>query len=479
MIIWILAFLLFGLFAWLGLVSGAIRTAVLLIGLILGAFLAVPLGPLLRPLFPLMGVTNAVWLWLLPPVLAFFLIQIIVGVVAFVVHRQVELHYKYRTDDVHRLRWERFNRRLGACVGLLTGCGYLILIALIVYVAGYSTVQVASADTAPKSLQLLNQARQDLRSTGLEKLVGRFDSTPPTYYQASDVIGLTYNNPLLQSRLASYPPFLSLAERPEFQDIANDTEFNQMLQTQENITKIIEHPKVQAILKNQEILKELSQVDLKDLQQYLETGKSAKYEDEKILGRWELDLPTTLNRVKTVLTNVPASVFSAVKQALNMSKMTLIATPDNKVFVKIQAKDEIMKLATAPPPTLAPAAAPGTAAPAARRPGTGYSPSSLAARANPNSPQMDPRMLQRYGNLMNQQQQQQAPAPVVVAPPKPAAPSPILKLIISGEGTWKKEDDKYLITLQQDGKPKNMDGAIHDDALSLSEQGFTLAFDKE
>jgi hypothetical protein len=471
MTIWILAFLLFGLFAWFGLLEGAVRATILLIGLILGAFLAGPLGHLLQPVFPLIGVTNPFWNWLLPAVLAFLLIQIVFAVIAFLVHRKVELFYKYRSDDVQRLRWERLNKRLGACVGALTGAGYLILLGALIYAGGYASLQVASADTSPKPMQLLNQARQDLRSSGLESLVARFDPATPLYYQATDIIGLIYNNPLLQGRLASYPALLSMGQRPEFQDIATDTEFNQMLQSQEDVMKVINHPKVQTILKNKEIMSELAQLDLRDLDQFLRTGKSPKFEEENLLGRWQLDAGSTFIRLKSVLTNVPASAVSSLRQGLKLSQMELIATPENKVYVLVQAQEEIKQLATAPPPTAAASAAAGARSP--RPPGPGISAGSIASRANPET---DPRMLQRYGNLLNQQQQQAAP--VIAAPPKPAAPSPVLKLLLAGEGTWKREGDTYTITVQQEGKSVSLHGIIRDDALTLTEPGFVLAFDK-
>ena len=75
MTIWILAVFLFGLLAWMGLLKGAIRVTVMLVGLVLAAMFALPLAPLLRPLFPKLGVENPYWLWVLPPVAVFFLIR--------------------------------------------------------------------------------------------------------------------------------------------------------------------------------------------------------------------------------------------------------------------------------------------------------------------------------------------------------------------------------------------------------------------
>src|SRR5258705_6106211 len=150
MVIWILAILIIGFCVWMGWCKGATWAAMAVTGLSVGVFLASSLGLLLRPVFLLTGVTNAIWLWVLPPVTAFLLIQAVAGVIALVVHRRCKLHYKYRMDDVRRFRWERLERRLGACVGLFAGFGYFVLCGLIVYIAGYATVQVAFVDSAPK-----------------------------------------------------------------------------------------------------------------------------------------------------------------------------------------------------------------------------------------------------------------------------------------------------------------------------------------
>src|SRR5438093_6811805 len=77
MTIWIMAVLLFALFGALGYAKGAIRMVFPLMGLALGTFLAVPLGPLVKPVVPLVGLNNPIWSILLLPVIVFFLIAII------------------------------------------------------------------------------------------------------------------------------------------------------------------------------------------------------------------------------------------------------------------------------------------------------------------------------------------------------------------------------------------------------------------
>ena len=162
MTIWILAVLLFGFFAWAGYAKGAIRVLIMLLGLIVAALAALPLAPTLKPLYPMMGVVNPYLLWILPPVTVFFLVQIIFTGLAFFVHHKVAMHFKYKTDDLHRLRWERLNQRVGLSMGLGAGAVYLIVIGLLIYVSGYLTVQVSTADNTSGAVQYLNTARTDL-----------------------------------------------------------------------------------------------------------------------------------------------------------------------------------------------------------------------------------------------------------------------------------------------------------------------------
>ncbi|MBI3417112.1 MAG: CvpA family protein [Verrucomicrobia bacterium] len=476
MTIWILAVVLFGFLAWMGLLKGAIRVTVMLAGLVLAAMLALPLAPLIKPLFPKMGVENPYWLWLLPPVTIFFLIQFIFTGIAFMVHRQVALHFKYKTDDIHRLRWERLNNHLGMCVGLGAGCVYLVLLGLIIYVSGYLTNQVVATDNVPLPLQYLNSARADLTSTGLDKLVSKIDPTPPTYYEASDIVGLVYHNPLLQGRLSAYPGFLTLEERPELQEISNDKDFIELFQQQQPITKVINYPKVQALAKNAEIVQALASLDLKDLRQYLETGVSPKFEEEKILGRWQLNLGATLVELRKTLTTLPASSWKNVKKALTLSAMSFTAMPDNKVLMKVQSKDEIMKLTQPPVPAATGAAgATGEGGAGASR-GSAPTARSIAARADPNAAAANQAFQQRYGRLL--QPAQPTPPPVVVVAAPAAPPSPILKLIISGEGSWKNDGEKYKLTVK-DGKDQKLEGTVRGDRLILAKDDLRLIFERE
>jgi hypothetical protein len=490
MLIWVMAVLLFTVFGALGYLKGAIRTIFPLIGLLVGVYLAVPLGPLVRPLVPLVGLANPIWSWLLPPVIIFFLIAVVFVVVGFVVHRQVNLYYKYRADDHQRLSWERLNQRLGLSFGLVAGAGYTLLLGVVIYVLGYFTVQVSANDSDPAPLRYLNKAREDLHSSGLEKTVASLDPAPANYYLASDVIGLFYNNKLLDSRLAAYPPFLTLGERQEFQDVVNDTEYQNLLKSQASLSQILGNPKTQTILGNPEIVQQLGQIDLKDLYDYLKTGESAKYQDQPILGRWEVDGYLTLLQQKRRKTGMTSSEMRRIRQEVEMSKgFKLILAPDNTAKLKGPDVSQFLKQLLDNARAAAEAAAARAANTATATPATAE-PSGSSA--------MSQAMARRYGRGVPSPTPAPAPAPapvaaataapVAVAPPiqSPAviaAELAKLPVVLLAQGTWKDEGGKYVISLQAQNdlpqfvgtkKSSTVQASVRDGRLYLAEGPQTM-----
>jgi hypothetical protein len=297
MTIWLLALLLMASGAGLGSRQGAVRVAFSTVGILFGAVLAKPLGRLLKPVLSAVGVKYPVLAWLLGALVVFVVISIIFKVAAFAVHQKVDVYYKYRAGDLRLALWERLNTRLGLCLGLLNGALYSILIVAVVYPFSYWSYQLATPDKDPKSVSILNRVGQDLQNTGFAKAAHALDPMPHVWYEAADLAGVLYNNPLSEARLAHYPAFLGLAEKPEFQGIATDTQFTQARQTRMAIVDFINHPRVQAILNNPDLMRAIWATvvpDMKDLTAYLETGKSAKYDPEPILGRWNFDVSVAL-----------------------------------------------------------------------------------------------------------------------------------------------------------------------------------------
>ena len=75
--------------------------------------------------------------------------------------------------------------------------------------------------------------------------------------------------------------------------------------------------------------------DFKDLQKFLEAGKSAKYDSERILGRWLFDVNSTISAFRRIR-NVPLPELQRFKRLLaeRYAKATLVAAPDHQVVIK-------------------------------------------------------------------------------------------------------------------------------------------------
>src|SRR5262249_23584516 len=182
MTIWLLVVLVLASLAGLGFRQGAIRVGFSFFGIVIGALLAVPLGRLLGKVLGMVGLKDPLQVWALGPIVAFILISVAFKVAAAAVHHIVDVHYKYHAGDLSLALWERLNQRLGLCLGLLNGTAYLVLIAFAISCSSYVTVQVASSDSDPKWMRLLNTLGRDLHSTGFVKVGRALDSIPQPDY---------------------------------------------------------------------------------------------------------------------------------------------------------------------------------------------------------------------------------------------------------------------------------------------------------
>jgi hypothetical protein len=339
MTIWLLALLLMGSVGALGSRQGGVRVAFSTVGILLGAVLAKPLGGLLRSVLLAVGVKYPPLAWLLGAFIIFVVISIIFKVAAHMVHQKVDVYYKYQAGDLRLVLWERLNSRLGLCLGLFNGALYCMLIAAVVYPFSYWTFQLATSDRDPKSLVILNRVGQDMQSTGFAKVARALDPMPQVWYDSADLAGLIYNNPLSEARLVHYPAFLSLGERPEFQAIGSDTQFTQDRLRRMGIMEFFDHPKVQAVVNNPELMHAIWTTvvpDLKDLTAYLGTGKSAKYDPETILGRWIFDVSVALTMDLRTKPNISSRDMQRLKEwfLTAYSKTTFMAKTDHQFTLK-------------------------------------------------------------------------------------------------------------------------------------------------
>jgi hypothetical protein len=296
-----------------------------------------------------MGMINPVLLWVVGPIIVFLAVLTVFKIIGVVVHRKVDVFYKYKAGDLRMSLWNRLNARLGACLGMANATVYLTLISLPIYVLSYSTAQTMSGDQVAWTVKLLNIAGNNLQTSGMSKIAAAIDPMPGVYYEAADLVGLIYHNDLLEARLSRYPAFLSLGELPEFQTIANDTAFTELRQRQPPIMDILHHSDVQAILKNTDLLTRIWNTvapNLKDLEAFLRTGVSEKYDSERILGRWDFNVNRALGVSRQLKPNMGSIEMRRLKLAMSLefAKTTLVATLDKNVYIK-----NIGKLQFAPP----------------------------------------------------------------------------------------------------------------------------------
>ena len=331
MTIWILAFLVMALAALAGWRQGAIRAAITFFGILVAALLAVPVGKLIHPLLPHLGASNPLLAWALAPVAGFIFVSILFAVAAFNVHRKVEIFYKYQAGDLRLAMWQRLNARLGICLGLLNGAVYFILLCFVIFNLAYFTTQASAASEKQSGLiRLMNQLGRDLQSTGLAKSATAVGTLPPMYYQLADLSGFLMQNPQTGVRLTEYPALTSLWERDDMQPLVTDSTLTNVLASGATLGEVLKTPSVQDFLKNKKLTKlvwGIFETNYDDLTGYLETGKSAKYGGEKILGAWELNVGVT---------KIPASEMRSARAMMTQAyaQTRLLLTADHQVFFK-------------------------------------------------------------------------------------------------------------------------------------------------
>jgi len=339
MTIWLLALLLLACSAAAGYRQGAIRAGISFFGIIFSTALAVPLGRLIGPLFKIVGVVNPILLWVLPPFVVFVVLLSLIKVGGYMVHQKVDVYYKYRAGDLRLSLWERLNARLGACVALLNGAAYLVLLSFVIHAVSYWTVQLAAGEEDPRAQRLVSQMGRDLQSTGMARVAKAVDSLPASYYDAADLAGILYQNPMSEARLLRYPGFLSLGERPEFQTLGQDSKFSEMRVNQTPLREVMAYPAVKAICDNPELLRTIwatVQPDMKDLSAFLGTGKSAKYDGERLLGRWSFDANATVLAYRRAKPNIPGGEAAKLRAWMTekFPKSSLVAGPDHLAVFK-------------------------------------------------------------------------------------------------------------------------------------------------
>ena len=339
MTIWILAFVLLASTAGLGLRQGVIRAAFSFVGIVAAALFAGPLGKLLRPQFQHVGIGNPVLTWLIAPFAVFVIILILFKVAGFFVQRYVDLFYKYKAGDLRRRLWERLNLRLGLCVGLLNGTAYLILVSFVIYNLSYVTAQVAPSDNETRTIKFINRLGRDLETIGLAKTARSVFVMPDMYYKLADLAGLLRQNPQLSDRLATYPAFLSWSERDDFKQLGQDGDFQNSWKNLSPINQLLDNSQFKTMLNNNDLttmIFNIVQGDWDDLNGYLKTGKSPKYDSEKILGRWDFNASVTITTLRQTQPNIQPNAMRAARTWMTQAyaDTTFVAGADKQAFLK-------------------------------------------------------------------------------------------------------------------------------------------------
>ncbi len=465
MLMWVLAIVLVGGFAFLGFQLGGIRSAVGLIGALIGLALAGTLGALAAPLLPKVGVQSLAWMLILPSVVGFSVVWLASLGAGFAAHRPVELHFKYREDDPTRKAFEAMNQAIGLFVGMFTGVILLLAVGKPIYGQGYLTTQIHS-ENEPAPIGLVNSVRSGMASTGWDRTFAPLDRTPAKFNEVADLLGLLYANPALTNRIVEYPPFLALVETPEVTEILGDPDYLKLLQDQAGFTALLNSSKTQAILNNRDILDSLQKLDLADLRKFLETGVSPKYADERLLGRWSPDMAAIVTDARRKRANLGFADLKNLRMALNaiLGKARFNVYPDGRFTLKV------------PPPEFP--AAPAAAAP---REGAGGGGSPYA---------MDPALAQRYGMRPRQAQgsEESATPAATAVNPNIAAAERVLgggakaaRLpAFDGEGTWTRTGDRYSLTFTTP-QPDNREATLQENGrfvVPFPDHKVTLVFVK-
>lgn len=337
--VWLIAFACLGLVGLAGYYQGPVRAAFSLFGLLFGVALADPLSPLTQHLLPALGLHHPLWQTFVPQALAFLIVVIIFKIAGQMVHRKIAVFFKYKVDDRKLLRWQRCYSRLGFCVGLVNGTVYFVLLMVPIYVAGYFTTEAASGAGDPPGARFLTDTRAELHALKLDGVLAGYDPLPRQVYKAADIADLVLHNPLLESRLAHYPPLLQLAEQPEFKSLAKDVALHEKIVTGAPIREIVQYPAVQTLLTNATVTSQVSDLmgkDLDDLQEYLNTGQSPKYDVEEILGVWDIDRAETVAQVRKKEPGLtPLKLGLRIKELFpKITGLSLTVMPDNHILLK-------------------------------------------------------------------------------------------------------------------------------------------------
>jgi hypothetical protein len=139
--------------------------------------------------------------------------------------------------------------------------------------------------------------------------------------------------------LANYPALISPGERDDFQSLGHGADFQTAWQTHAPAGQLLNYPTARAIWQNNDtvdLIWGIAQTNLTDLTVYLKTGKSSKYDAEKILGHWDFNASVTIAMMRQARPNIPASEMRSARAWMTTAYAgtTFVAGGDGQAFLK-------------------------------------------------------------------------------------------------------------------------------------------------
>jgi hypothetical protein len=188
-------------------------------------------------------------------------------------------------------------------------------------------------------VRLANRLGNDLQATHLSRTANAVGTLPATYYQFADLSGFLMQNPQVGPRLAAYPALTSLWEREDFQALVSDVTLTNALAAGTTLGELLSDPTVRTFLENKEQTKLVTGIlltNLDDLTNYLQTGKSPKFDGEKIIGHWEFNPAVTVAWLRQSRPKITASEMRAIRAMWTKAyaETRVLATGDNQLFFK-------------------------------------------------------------------------------------------------------------------------------------------------
>lgn len=352
MTIWIIAAVLIGGLAALGRQIGSIRMGVSMIGAIISYVASLYLIPIVSPLMETVGLRNPITVWWLTPIVVFIGLFVLMNGLAQGVYMKVNLYFQYRAKEDAKMRFERMDTNVGLALGIANGCVLLSIITVPIYVAGYITVQFQSSDGSDPFLHsMLNRARGDLTASGFDKIAAALAPDKSELFLKADTVANIYHNANVQEFLAEYPQFYTLTENGtimgkegEDQELTDAdgntvTPFGDMISGKAGMGKILGHPRAVQLLDDSDFMYLVEDIDYGDLKNFIETGETTRYGEEKFVGKWEINLNRSFrdfgqkypkNIRGSYLTRMPA-------YAGRFKDIELTLAPDGAAYLKTAA----------------------------------------------------------------------------------------------------------------------------------------------